>query len=216
MKQCISNDNVAIYSIYTMLHANDLACNAIRDIEPYVNNKDKETRKIYSAIKKRVNAFFKYTYKILGHESFFISDYNEKLDEINDKDMVNLEKGIKYILQRNKIEDDGLILKTILALTLTEYATCQIRALCDKMKEENINSGELHTWELKEVHRIMASFYKWVCRKIPQTVKNEISYLANPFVTNIGINIGGYDSFVMAYEYALKEKQKYNGYTDNK
>jgi hypothetical protein len=203
----VSNDNVAIYSIYTMLAVNDLACNAIKDIKPYVENKDKETKKIYRALLKRVKIFFTYTYKVIGDGSVFLSNYNEKIDELNDKDDTTLVKGVKYVLGRHKIQDDGLILKTIIATAYTEYSCANIRALCEKMKEEKIDCGRLDTWELKDIKRVMQNMYLWVTRKVPRDVLDEINQLVNPFITKIGLNIGNYDHFIQAYEYALKESK---------
>lgn len=206
------NTNVSVYGIYTMLYVNDMAFNAIRDISRVAQSADKETKKIYGALRKRVKAYFTYTYKVLGEESQFLADFNEYIDEINEPTLETFEKGIKYVLQRNGIQDDELNVKTILALTMVELASCNIRAICEKMKEEGLSSGQLHTWEQKEIHRIMANLYTWVTRKIPSEVKAEISSLANAFVTKIGENIGDYDNFMSAYEYARNKKNE-NGFT---
>ena len=42
--------DVLIYVMYTMFYVNDMACNCIFDLEPYVKEKDKETKKIYGAL----------------------------------------------------------------------------------------------------------------------------------------------------------------------
>lgn len=46
-----NNNNAALYALYTTLYVNGNACEAIDEIEPFVRGKDKETQKIYGALK---------------------------------------------------------------------------------------------------------------------------------------------------------------------
>lgn len=205
----VNNDNAALFAMYISLYVNDTACNSICDIKPFVKNKDKETVKIYGALKKRAEHYFSHVRKVLDLKNrYFIAEFNQVIDECSDQATVMLEKTIKGTLRKHHIEDDGLICKTIVAQVLTDFALNSVTAMSNKLKEDNSRMRGLDGWKLRDIQRVMTNFYLWVCRKIPNEAISDMQKLVDSITTLYASSVTNYNNFEKAYHAAIKREKE--------
>lgn len=205
----VNNNNAYIYALYTMLYVNDLACNSVYDVRQFTIGKDKETIKIYGALKKRVDNYFSHLRKTIKIEGlYFLSDYNEVIDEAVDKHIEMLRTTIRGCLRKHDIKDDGLISNTIIAHIFVEFAITSVKTLSIEMQKEDARMKGMNAWVLNEVQRVCRNFYFWVCRKVEDDVLKEMNNLVQPIADLISNSICNYMTFEKAYEKAvLSEKE---------
>lgn len=206
------NSNAALYAMYLTMYANDTACNCIYDIKPYVANKDKETIKIYGALKKRADSYFELVRKVIKIKGlYFIADFNGIIDEYVDSATEMLVKTIRGCLRKHNIEDDGLLYTTIVAHVLTDFAINNTRGFSSSLKRTDPKMRGLDNWTITEIQRVMTNFYLWVCRKIPNNVLKEMNNLVAPVTILYANGITNIPNFERAYKTALaREKEKEN------
>lgn len=204
-----NKDNAVLFATYISLYVNDIACNAVRDIEKYVNRKDKKALKRWRELNDCVTYYFTHfrkTVKISG--LYFVANFNEVLDECADQPITQLETAVKYCLRRHGIKDDGLLAKTILAHILTEFAVTTVNSFCEKLEAENIPFRGLKGWCIKKVQMATREFYFRALREIPNVVLKEMSDMITPIISLLTSQIAKYENFERAYEYAIKEEEK--------
>lgn len=207
-----NNNNAALYALYTSLYINDIACNSVYDITKYAADKDKETRKIFGALKKRVDNYFTHVRKILKiKELYFLSEYNQYIDEKSEQPMDMLVKTIKGCLRKHHIQDDGLISNTIITNILVEFAVTSVTALSAEMVKEDEKMIGLKGWILSDIQRVTRNFYFWVCRNISDDVLKEMNNIIDPVSSLFMNSICNYNTFETAYEKAVfYEREKNN------
>lgn len=206
------NDNAILYATYISLYVNDIACNSIYDIKRYVANKDKETRKIYGALKKRADHYFAHVNKVVHLDgSYFLANFNQIIDECADKPMEMLIKTIKGCLRKYHIDDDGLICNTIVAHILIETAVKVVTTLSDEIKKEDRWKRGLDGWKITEIKRVAKNFYLWVLRKVDNEVIQEMNRVVEPITLLFSSSVFGYKNFEKAYENAVsKDREKFH------
>lgn len=208
----INNDNAILFSTYVSLYVNDIACNAVTDIESVMNRKDKKALKRWRELDALNKHYFSHVRKVVRLEgSYFLSYFNSIMDECADNPMSQLPKGIRYCLQRHNIQDDGLICNTIVAHVLTELAVTTVQSLCDKLKEDGIPFKGLLGWRITKIRDATRELYYRVCRDISNDILKEIAGISTPIVTLLTKNIAYYKNFERAYEYAIKKENERNG-----
>lgn len=204
-----TNDNAIIYATYVTLYANDIACNAINDIKPFINRKDKKALKTWRELDERVSRYIVNYSRIARMEGlYFLANYNEVIDECADKPLSQIETAVKYCLKRNGVEDDGLIHKTITAHILIEFATTTIEYLCEQLKANGLPYKPLLKWRLIKTRNAMKLFYLKVCKSINNEVIKEIQSIIAPIISLLTGAIADYKNFERAYEYAVKEEKR--------
>ena len=205
-----NKDNAVLFATYISLYVNDIACNAVRDIEKYVNRKDKKALKRWRELDKEVSHYFTHFRKTVKMEGlYFVSNFNEVLDECADKPITQLETAIKYCLRRHNLKDDGLAIKTLLAHILTEFAVTTVQSFCEKLESEQIPFRGLKGWCISKIQMATRGFYFRALREINNVVLKEISNIITPIISLLTAEIAKYENFERAYEYAIKEEEKH-------
>jgi hypothetical protein len=171
-----NKDNAVLFATYISLYVNDIACNAVRDIEKYVNRKDKKALKRWRELDKEVSHYFTHFRKTVKMEGlYFVSNFNEVLDECADKPITQLETAIKYCLRRHNLKDDGLAIKTLMAHVLTEFAVTTVQSFCEKLESEQIPFRGLKGWCISKIQMATREFYFRALREINNDILKEIS-----------------------------------------
>lgn len=205
-----NKDNAVLYATYISLYVNDIACNAVRDIEKYVNRKDKKALKRWRELDKEVSHYFTNFRKTVKMEGlYFVSNFNEVLDECADKPITQLETAIKYCLRRHNLKDDGLTIKTLLAHILTEFAVTTVQSFCEKLESEQIPFRGLKGWCISKIQMATREFYFRALREVNNDILKEISNMITPIISLLTKQIAKYENFERAYEYAIKEEEKH-------
>lgn len=201
------NDNVILYGTYVTLYVNDIACNAIKEIEPFLNRKDKKGLKRWHELDRCASNYFNNFRKIVKMEGlYFLANYNEVIDECADKPLAQIETAIKYCLRRHNIKDDGLYLKTMLAHILVEFAVSTVQTLCDEFKKDALPYEPLKRWCLQKTQNATREFYFRACKAVDNDVLKEMSNMIAPIVSLLTGAVACYENFERAYEYAIKEE----------
>lgn len=205
-----NKDNAVLFATYISLYVNDIACNAVRDIEKYVNRKDKKALKRWRELDKEVSYYFTHFRKTVKMEGlYFVSNFNEVLDECADKPITQLETAIKYCLRRHNLKDNGLAIKTLLAHILTEFAVTTVQSFCEKLESEQIPFRGLKGWCISKIQMATREFYFRALREINNDILKEISNMITPIISLLTKEIAKYENFERAYEYAIKEEEKH-------
>lgn len=205
-----NKNNAVLFATYISLYVNDIACNAVRDIEKYVNRKDKKALKRWRELDKEVSHYFTHFRKTVKMEGlYFVSNFNEVLDECADKPITQLETAIKYCLRRHNLKDDGLTIKTLLAHILTEFAVTTVQSFCEKLESEQIPFRGLKGWCISKIQMATREFYFRALREVNNDILKEISNMITPIISLLTKEIAKYENFERAYEYAIKEEEKH-------
>lgn len=198
------SQTVMLYSLYSMLYANDMACNLIKDIEPFIKDRDKETRKIYGALKKRIKEYFSDIEKTLTNSIYFLADYCSAMDEINDCDLYNYRNTIANTYKRYGLSDYKFLGYVECARSMVDYSVLLIDVLCQRAKERKIDAQHLLSYQLLDIKRVVNNFADWCYRKVECDVNlnkdNDCVY----YFSEINKNIASVSNFEIAYKYASK------------
>ena len=206
----VTNDNAVIYATYVTLYVNDIACNAIKEIEPRLNRKDKKSLKRWRELDKHVSQYFINYRKIVRLQGlYFLSNYNEIIDECADKPLTQIDTAIKYCLKRHGIKDDGLLHKTMVAHILVEFAVTTVESLCETLQKNDLPYKPLLSWRLLKTQHATRELYFRVLRDIDNEVLKEISSMIEPIISMLTGAVAHYENFERAYEYAIKEEEKH-------
>ena len=205
----ITNDNAVIYATYVTLYVNDIACNAIKEIESRLNRKDKKSLKRWRELNSHVSHYFiKYRNIVKLQGLYFLSNYNEIIDECADKPLTQIDTAIKYCLKRHGIKDDGLIHKTMAAHILVEFAVTTVDSLCDTLQKNDLPYKPLLSWRLLKTQQATRELYFRVLRDIDNEVLKEISSMIEPIISMLTGAVAHYENFERAYEYAIEEEKR--------
>lgn len=200
-----NKDNIVIYAVYSMLFVNDMACNCIKDIEPFMKDKDKETVKIYGALKKRAIKYLRQMGDICGEGMSFVAEYCSYIDEFNEENLSNLRNAIKNEYDKAGVKDSDYLAHVEIARSMVEYSISLIDSLCKKMNEQKIDSRGLGWYRLTDVGRVMKNFTTWAYRHIDVEVNFNSNKELVSFFDRLNKEICSYKTFTEAYEYAIKE-----------
>lgn len=206
----VTNDNAVIYATYVTLYVNDIACNAVKEIEPRLNRKDKKALKRWRELNTHISHYFiNYRNIVKLQGLYFLSNYNEIIDECADKPLTQIDTAIKYCLKRHGIKDDGLIHKTMAAHILVEFAVTTVDSLCETLQKNDLPYKPLLSWRLLKTQQATRELYFRVLRDIDNEVLKEISSMIEPIISMLTGAVAHYENFERAYEYAIKEEEKH-------
>lgn len=195
--------NTLLYGAYISLYANDMACNTIKGIAPYVKNKDKETRKIWGALNKRIKAYFEMVSSCVKDDGLnFLCFFNSVLDECCDEPMESMKDIVSEIIHNRGFDDDGLLLNTIIGHITVEMAVGTVGTLSGQIKKDTDNKQDLEVWVLTDLQRVMRNFYTWVMRKVDADTIHLIKIQTTPIMDKILSKMCNDDMFVKALQYA--------------
>jgi hypothetical protein len=148
-----------LYSIYTTLYVNDVACNWVKETEPYIDKNDKEAHKIYLALRKRAMSYFRYINKSLKTTIDMLAEYNEGADLTSEDDIHKLCNSIALIYKKNGIDEDFAKIETM--RILIEVATNTSRESFRILKIDTM-------WDcyqqLKDMTRVVNNLWTWMAR----------------------------------------------------
>lgn len=197
------------YAMYTMLYANDLACNCIKELKPFIEKKDKETKKIYGALLKRSNCYLK-SIRELIHESAnnFLADYNSMMDDINDECVENYRDSIIEAYYKGGIKEYEFLGYLETARSIFYLSITSLECIVEKLSKEKIKSYNLKNYSLKPYAYIMDNLVNWCYRFAEKEVSGDLDLSKDKEVMEwfckINENILNYDVFLDCYEKASK------------
>lgn len=180
-KQLTSMDMLTA-AIYTNLYLNDCATNLIKDIEYDIKFKDKETRKIYGALKRRINIYQHEIHDIVGdNKAEFFANFNEAMDDTFMPLINDIKKEILKSYVEHDIDDADYLSMVEIARFMTEYS-CKVNINCVRdMYKLTDKAVSLRSYRLTELNQIMENFANWSYRNCPFFNLNDQSEVLNKF-----------------------------------
>ena len=154
-------DNFLLYATYTILYANDTACNAVLELEKFVEDEDKETKKIYRALKRRALGYIRYFNNLAGEHSWFTSDYFSTMD-----DYVSEYIDEMYCLLEKNLTECGAKKPKLYARIEQVRMLCHIavaihNSLMKECNKHHINTYNLQSYRLGELKRVADNLSEW-------------------------------------------------------
>lgn len=159
-------NQILLISVYQVMALNEMCNCCILDIEPSIKDKDKETKKLYYAAKKRVNWYQKEVNSLTISSGTIYADFNDSLDiyiqPLLEKYRESLEKHLSTIKGVENAYFASLVevARSMTKLSITEISN-RIKE-CIKFAEDSI---ALRHYKQKELLDILDNLVKWVFRK---------------------------------------------------
>lgn len=167
--------NLLLYSMYTMLYLNDTACNAIKELEPYLKDKDKESQKIFGALKKRANTYFDTLNKIVGDRIDYYADFCTEMDELSYTPLLNLKNALYDVYVQENLDDCEYYTQVETMRTLVDLSVIASNQIYQSALNETKEAERLKFYILHDLQRVANNFTKWVYRKIPHNTNLDFS-----------------------------------------
>lgn len=155
-------ERIALYATYTMLYINDMACNEIIFLEPYIKEEHKETKKIYGALQKRAKQYLSDIRKIIGNNNLYFSEYCSAMDDFCDERLEDFKKTVVYSLQQKGVEKYELVGRLESVRILTFHAVTSAEYLIQESTKVLASSQNLKKYILEDIKRVADNLSKWV------------------------------------------------------
>lgn len=162
---------VLLYSTYNILYINDLACNLVKELEPFIPNDDKEAKKIYYALLKRARKYFGMVDKIIGDKVYYLADYFGEMDDISDSLVQNFQHEIECEYENAKIDNCSLYAKVETMRSMCDFAKYTSEIIISRIKRITKKADVLNFYNIEEVVRIANNLANWMYRKIPKGIE---------------------------------------------
>lgn len=177
-----SSIDLLLSATYLILWLNDCATNLIKDIEYDIKFKDKETRKIYGALKRRINIYQHEIHSIVGdNKAEFFANFNEAMDDTFMPLINDIKKEILKSYVEHDIDDADYLSMVETARFMTEYS-CKVNINCVRdMYKLTDKAVSLRNYRLTELNQIMENFANWSYRNCPFFNLNDQSEVLNKF-----------------------------------
>lgn len=203
------------YAIYTMLYCNNLAYNCIIELKPFVDKKDKETRKIYGALYKRVRNYYCSFRDVLKEANDFFGCYNSLVDDINDDTMEEYRDSIIEAYYKGGIKEYEFLGYLETARSMFYFSISTIDALIEKTKTLGIDVKRLKDYSLGKYSQILDNLVKWCYRNAVKEVSDTLDLTQDKdvmnYFTKINENLLNFDTFYECYNKAFELTEKDNG-----
>ena len=210
-----TNSNVAIYCVYAILYANDMSCNLIKDLGVFIKDMDKETKKIYGALMKRIRNYDTSLNRIIGNSFEFFADYNANMDDINDECLFNFRNSIVKFYESLNFKDYKFLGYLEAAHTSLTFAENVMNVVLDVAKKRGIGVEPLRTYNLSELKRVMDDLSYWCYRHVRKTMDGTINLFEDKDIiasfAKMNENLLNYDVFEKCYAKTVNERNSING-----
>lgn len=201
------NEKFLLYSTYTALYLNDLACNCIKELEPYISTKDKETKKIYGALKKRSKGYLTFIKEVLKDNIYFLADFNVVIDDAIEEYVCRFRNSIFNAFSESGLEDSDFLSHLEYTRVLCEFSVKVIDRLCEDLSKMGIKSYRLKGYRLVEINNICTNLCKWCFRKVKYDIDfNKDERIVKTF-KEMETHLIDYKLFEEAYNYAVEESK---------
>lgn len=207
-----TNSNVAIYCVYAILYANDMSCNLIKDLAVFIKDMDKETKKIYCALMKRIRNYDTSLNKIIGNSFEFFADYNDNMDEINDECLFNFRNSIVKFYESLKFKDYEFLGYLEAAHTSLTFSENVMTVVLEVAKKRGMDIEYLRTYNLCELKKIMDNLSYWCYRHVRKTMNESINLFEDKDIivsfAKMNENLLNYDVFEKCYSKTVNERNE--------
>lgn len=160
----ITEEDIVKVCVYNIIYVNDLACACVVALSDKINEQDKETRRIFSALEKRRFSYERMINDIMSDNIDILSRYGEYMDEkvqlLMDKFIEEMRNTISKVTDSNV---DFIALEEV-TRTMIGYSVLNVENRveeCLKFKKDSVN---LRMYKMSEMLSAVESLSKWVVR----------------------------------------------------
>lgn len=204
-----SEENLLKYAMYTMLYCNDFACNCIKELSPYILEKDKETKKIYGALLKRTNRYLKDIRSIIQESANnFLGDYNSFMDDIVETNFLEFQNCIINAYYKGGITEHEFLGHLEATRSVFYLSISTLECLVDKLNSLGVKSYNLKNYSLKPYSYIMDNLVKWCYRNAEKELNDDFELTKDEevmkYFKEINNNLLDFESFDKCYKAACE------------
>lgn len=194
------------YAFYTSLYALDTLCNFIRELAPMVADKDKETRKIYGALKKRANAHLRSFDKELGKDADVFALFCEYRDEVVEDKLLAYKQS--FMRAYRELPEPSYYAHIETTRILSELVNNTIKSIVKKVVDIEPNAWWIKGYVNEDIPKIASNLADWVYNQIPNNINVDFSVQKDveEALDALSESLFGFESYVDAYKKAYCEK----------
>ena len=205
-------ENVMLYATYNILYVNDVACNLIKELVYELDDKDKETKKIYGALLKRAKAYFKKVNTIVGDKIEYFADYCGEMDDVCDPFIDKFREELYKAYKSHNIGDEVWYAKVEIMRSMCELAVHSNKHLIDRISIKYPRAKWLSYYCIEDIMKVANNFTHWVYRKVSNGVTIDFSQDSDVMVSFRALNTAlmEYDNFDLCYRKAIEYELERN------
>lgn len=195
-------EGIVRYTSMVVIYSSDMAYNYIKALEPLVAKQDRETKRIYGALRKRYKRFFYYANEIYKEDAGFVADYSSIIDDKIDPIIEEFTDFVNTSLISNHVDNAELIAKVEMARVLTHFSVVCVDCMEKVMEESKIQTGVSHVFKMHESASALDDLYVWVTRKLERNININENGEVQEFLKKLQNNVMAFDTFAEAYNEA--------------
>lgn len=198
------------YTAFVVMYTTDYAYNRIKDCEQFIQGRDKETKRIWSALYKRYRRYFNEASKMEGNGLRFVAFFSEHMDEKIDSCMDSLREFIIKGLKEKNVENAEFFAYVEVARICTDFAIYLTQSMIEILNECKIQTKMDDIFDMRPTMKALDDFNSWITRKVSsQRIAMCDTGTLTDALNTYKNSIMEYGSFVESYKYAIEEDKKY-------
>jgi 6-pyruvoyl-tetrahydropterin synthase len=208
-----AENKALLYATYLTLYINDLAINAIQELEPYMKDAHKESQKIYGALRKKTNEYKTMIKNIMGEYQILQSLFYDEMDKQYEPLTENLYDAIFDAVEPHLKDNAPMIAKSEYARVMCDLATLIFDGLVSSCKQYSNKVNRLAYLRITKIQENCTSLGDWIVFLFRNEITinlNECQDIVNA-VRAIDEETTNYEAFERAISIAHKEPIKPKG-----
>lgn len=191
-----------VYATYVIIYANDTACNSALELETFIKDEDKETKKIYGALKRRALGYIRYFNNLVGELSWATSEYFGSMDDQLNGFIDDMYDELERTLIDSGAEKPKMYAKLEQVRLLCHIAVEIHNSLMKECSKNNIATYSLKTYRLGELKRVSDNLSEWADRHFKAKTPCDMSSNKRlvEMLTKIHKSLMSYENFFNSYE----------------
>lgn len=206
-------ERVLSFVTYTTIYIDDMVCNCVRDIAPFITeDRDKECKKIYKALKKRADSYLDRITKMMGEHIYYLAEYSAKMDETCDLFLEKFRIAVKNLLEEYGVENANYYAYIETMRSVAKFSIETIERLIKDSSKIAPDAMRLKGYILNDLVRVAENFAKWEYRNVAKDLTIELSddeRVLNAFLDLCG-SLVSYDDYYDALQVAVKYEKERN------
>lgn len=157
-----AENKALLYATYLTLYINDLAINAIQELEPYMKDAHKESQKIYGALRKKTSEYKTMIKNIMGEyqilQSLFYDEMDKKYEPLQEEIYDAIFDAIEPYLK----DKAPMVAKSEYARVMCDLATLIFDGLVSSCKQYSNKVNRLAYLRITKIQENCTSLSDWI------------------------------------------------------
>lgn len=204
-------ERMLLYATYAILYLNDTACFSIQQLSVHVNDKDKESKKIFGALSKRSKEYIHNITKIVDSNMDYYCDFCTCMDDICNEDYFVFSKVLQRTYKEYGIKDAHYMSMVETMRSMVEIAVEAGRKIIQDVGKFIPKAKWLERYLLTDMNRVSNNFANWAYRHIDKNINIDFNEESEVMVCfrSLSSKLIDFNSFDKAYRTAIElEKER--------